>query len=140
MVFQEVSLPLEIVRNQLVEGAHVEGLEEIVAAGASFFQGQNDVLDAVVGVGASQVVGQGDEVAGIRLVFHPERVDERAQDDDQQLHHFPLADAFVELKDFGGGQGLGFGEADADVGQHGAGFGGGLGGKGGSRSGCCGSQ
>ena len=139
-VFEVAGLAVEVLAEQAVEGAHVEGLEEVGAGGTGFFQGQDDVLEAVVGVGLGQGAGQLDEVGGVGLFLDAERVDEGAQDDDEQLDDFALAEAVIELEELGGGQGLGRGEADADVGEHGAQLGGGAAGQGASRSGLNGSQ
>ena len=100
-MFEVAGFAVEVLGEQAVEGAHVEGLKEIGALGAGFLQGQDDVLEAVVGVGLGQGAGQLDEVGGIGLFLDAERVDEGAQDDDEQLDDFALAEAVGELEELG---------------------------------------
>ena len=139
-MFEVLGFAVEVLCDEAIEGAHVEGLEEVGAGGAGFFEGQDDVFEAVVGVGGGQGAGQLDEVGGVRLLLDTQGLDEGAQHHYQQLHHFALAEVVGELEDFGGGQGLGFGEADADVGQHLAQLGGAAAGQGANPNALNGSQ
>lgn len=81
----------------------VEHLVEGLAAGAGFFESQDNILDAVVGVGVHQHVGHLDDVGRVGAVGHAHAVAECFDDDGQQLEGGLFAYMLLDLEQLGGG-------------------------------------